>query len=555
MQRILLFWALALVVPLMAQAKVTAWVSHNPVSLGETFELFVEAEGLPDDAEPDVSRLGPFDVLSQSVQSNTTIVNTSVTQSRRWTFTLLPKQAGKMALPPIRVGPEESQAIPLEVRNQPRSGKGEDQVVWLEGELSKEEVYPGEEVDYVVRIFRTVDASNESLSSFNPQNADLERYDQQTAVQVVKGQRVKVTELRYAIFPQQPGELVVPGLRYQGDIPDGRQRDPFDPFKLMRRGGKRIYRELPPQTVKVWERPPEVKGWWLPARDLKITSSWAPDPPTFRVGEPATWTLQLQALGVRPGQLPELQPQLPDGLKSYPEQPQLDTFREPEGVKAYRTQAMALIPSKPGTLTIPEQRVAWWDVQTHQLRETVVPAQTVTVLPGAEDAAPPVPSNRPAVAEPQAALQTEAPVAGAGAENLTLWQVATGALAVGWGLTLLAWWGTRRRRTGAGLEPETENPSEQAAWKRLQEAEEHPPRFRNALREWIASRWPEEPATLETLGRHCPEAREALQALEAACYGMQSNGWDRKALLLQLKRLRESTSSASAAPALPELYA
>ncbi len=552
MRRLLLL--LALLVPLVGQAKVTAWVSHNPVSLGETFQLFVEAEGLPDDAEPDVSQLGPFEVLSQSVQSNTTIVNTSVQQSRRWTFTLLPKQAGKMALPPIQVGPEASSAISLEVRRQPAATRDADPVVWLEGELSKEEVYPGEEVDYVVRIFRTVDASNESLSSFDPPNADLERYDQQTRVQVVNGRRVKVTELRYAIFPQKPGTLEIPELRYQGDIPDGRQRDPFDPFQLMRRGGKRIFRQLEAQQVTVWERPPEVKGWWLPARDLKITSSWAPDPPTFRVGEPATWTLQLQALGVRPGQLPELKPVLPDGLKSYPEQPQLDTFREPEGVKAYRTQAMALIPSKPGTLTIPEQRVAWWDVQTHQLRETVVPAQTVTVLPAAEGEAPPPPVAAPAPLEPQAALQPGPPALGT-SQDLTLWQWATGGLALGWALTLLAWWGTRRGPRTAEHEAETQEVlSQQAAWRRLRDAGEHPQPFRAALREWIAVRWPEEPATLETLERHCPEAREALQALEAACYALQSGGWNRTSLMVQLKRLETARTQSPEEPALPGLY-
>lgn len=546
-----LFWILLLLIPQVAWAKVTAWVDRNPVVLGETFQLYIEAEDLSGEAEPNLSVLQHFDVLGSSVQSNTSIINSSIRQSRRWTYTLLPRKAGKVNIPPVPVGPEQSNPLALEVRDLPTGGKPEDQVVWMEGELSKRLAYPGEEVQLVVRILRTVEAENESLSPFEPTGADVERYDQVTRIEVRNGIRVKVTEFRYSIFPQQPGVLELPELRYQGDVPQGRARDPLDPFQLMRRGGKRIYRQLAFEQVAVQPLPPGESGWWLPARSLKVISSWMPDPPEFRAGEPVTWTLQIQATGVRPSQLPELQPQLPEGLKAYPEQPQFDLLRENDGIHAYRTQAMAVIPSQAGTYVIPEQQIRWWNVVQNQVEKVRIPEQRITVQPAEQPEASLSPAA-PRTEELSAEIQPTPNLERGGSE---WWRWGTWGFATLWILTLGLWFFSLRR-----VVPDTEEgqaPAElREVWRQLRQAcrSQEARQTRRLLGLWVGLYFPELPPTLETLARQAPELRNELQNLEAACYGPQSVAWSGEPLLKKLQGLQLRSPAAPKTP-LPKLYA
>src|SRR5690606_21934349 len=145
-----------------------------------------------------------------------------------------------------------------------------------------------------------------SLSGLDIPNARVEslgppRHFEQT----VNGVRHGVIEMRYAIFPQQSGELDIPSQLFSAT-----GLEPTSSTRLSSRTGKLV--QVRPPSIRLQVRPvpdsstPGVP--WLPATALRLRQTRQPDP---RIGllsaEPPTRTLILEAEGLTASQLPTLQ--------------------------------------------------------------------------------------------------------------------------------------------------------------------------------------------------------------------------------------------------------
>ena len=68
------------------------------------------------DVEPDASALeADFYVGTRSQLSNTTIVNGQISRSRTWTYVMMAKREGDLVIPPVRIGSEQSEPVPIRV--------------------------------------------------------------------------------------------------------------------------------------------------------------------------------------------------------------------------------------------------------------------------------------------------------------------------------------------------------------------------------------------------------------------------------------------------------
>ena len=98
-----------------AQAAVIASVDRSNVELNESFTLKVTVDTAID-VEPDASLLDEdFVVGTRSQLNNTTIVNGQISRSRTWTYVLMAKREGNLTIPPIRIGSEQSEPVPITV--------------------------------------------------------------------------------------------------------------------------------------------------------------------------------------------------------------------------------------------------------------------------------------------------------------------------------------------------------------------------------------------------------------------------------------------------------
>lgn len=441
-RRLLVGWLLALLlVPALAHASdVQATLDRNNVQLGETVTLNLRvANANGGVGMPDLSALNQdFSILGTSQNSSLSVVNGAATSTLTFGVALRPKHVGTLQIPSLSVGGSQTQPLQLQVSApNPSQAAAADRNVFMEAQVEPTHGYVGQQLSYVVRLFYATNISNGALNAPQLDGVEVSQlgddlnYDAERS-----GRSYHVLERRYALIPQHAGKLEIPAASFQGEA-----IDPNDPNSFFG-SSTPISASAPAVSIDVQAAPGDWKSAWLPARQLSLTlDGWPGAQEQVRVGQPLNLTMNLQATGLPFETLPALSLPALDGAKVYPDKPVTGTRQDGPWLVGRRQQSFAIVPERPGTLTIPATTLQWWNVLTDRMEVAQIPAHSVTVLPavGATAAQPSVPS---------AASSSGASVAAAAtAAAPTPWRwIALGSLGL-WLCSLLAWWLWRRRRT------------------------------------------------------------------------------------------------------------
>lgn len=552
--RALTWWCglmlLLLAAPLWA-ATITVTSDRNPVAMGESFRLVFEADGAVDD-DPDFKPLEQaFEIRQQSQGTTMQIVNGKVTQSRQWTVVLMPKRAGRLEVPKISFGKDQSEPLVITV-NEPAAATAAANNSALFIEVSSEpaadskRIYVQSQVIYKARLFRAVNVANARLSEPVISDADavIEKLGDDREFETTRnGRRYVVLERSYAIFPQQRGTVTIAPLTFEGQLVN-RTRGMFDMFDqsgpIRRITSEAITLDVQPIPAGV------VPQQWLPAREVRLVEEWPAGVDLTQsvvAGEPLTWTLTLIADGLTAAQLPTITPEMPTGVKAYPDQARQMIDKKQDRVIGVRQEKIALIPTAAGEYLLPAIEVPWWNTQTGQQAVARLPARTLTVSAAPSTGVAPVPSASVAevsVGENQLVLTQPSP------SQARFWQWVSGLLALGWLLTAVAWLMVRNKREpqmGGAVEAATTQPALSAAKKALQAAchRNDAPAAKVALLAWAAARWPEaRPGSLADLAQRVSETlRGEVEALNRQLYSHRSEkneaGWNGQPLWAAFK--------------------
>lgn len=483
-------------------ADITVHTDRNPAVLQESFQLIFEATGGVDD-DPDFSPLEKdFQVLSTSTSTSMNIVNTQITRTKQWRLTLMPVNAGNLVIPAISFGRDKSPQTSLTVIQAGNAAPGQDSPdIFIDVEAVPVSAYVQSEVIYTVKLYRAVATSNETLSEpdVSQGSAIIELLDADRSHDTfVQGRRYAVFERSYAIYPQVSGNLLIGPARFQGQLSAASpfSLDPFGP------GGRTIVRQSEAIELQVDPVPAAYRdGYWLPAKDVKLTEKWSKNPLDLLPNEPVTRTITLAAQGLTASQLPEMQELLPDGFRQYPDQPELENRKTAEGITGVRQQKNAIIPARPGEYTLPEISLPWWNTETQALEYAVLPERRVQVAAAAPDATIDTPLfPAPAIDTPvqeQAAPETgETSVAPTDASaGISIWQWLTCILAVAW-LATLGY--ILKNRNGSRAEsPPSQTENVRETRKALERAcrDDDPERAKTALLQWAKVRPQGSPAS------------------------------------------------------------
>ncbi len=293
--------------------------------------------------------------------------------------------------------------------------------VFLDAEVDDSEPYVQSRVLLTVRLHSDGSLIDGEIHSPTVEDAVVERIgEDRTYRREIGGHAYQVVERQFAIFPQRSGEIYVPPVVFDGRVREARQsrrRDPFDGFlgssffddfsagfgapsslfdSFLGGGGKPVRMVSAAATLDVKARPAGASGqWWLPARNVELIEDWERDVPVFRVGEPIERSVAIRATGLSGAQLPELDLPEIEGMKQYGEPAVDETAMVGDEVVSVKLQRTALIPTRPGAVTLPAVELAWWDTQTDTARTATLPARSVEVLPGDEELAAPLPAVPP----------------------------------------------------------------------------------------------------------------------------------------------------------------
>jgi hypothetical protein len=436
-----------------------ASLDRSRVGNGETVTLNID---VGDDSlgNPDLSPLSAdFQVLGTSTNHTLSIIN-----GRREAHTILgvalrPKHEGQLTVPALTLGGQATQPLSLTVEATSTSpADASNRPVVLEGKVDPAQGYVGQQFDYTLRLYFAVNLADGQLGDPSAEGAEIRRIGSDANYQTERGgRRFNVVERHYAIIPQHPGKLVVQAPGFQGTAVDPTDMNSF--FGA----GSPVNAVAQPQNIDVRARPADAPdGAWLPARSLKLSLDGFPADGTARVGQPMTLGMRLDATGLPFEALPALSLPKLDGADVYPDKAVTGSSSSGPWITGRRQQGFAVVPTRPGTLHIPETTLHWWNVVTDKPETATLPARDIVVAAG---------NGTPAVAPPASTGTAASPVATPAAGTATVpagtglasWRWIAVGLGALWVLTLLAWaiWARRRERvapTAPSVRPEARRP-------------------------------------------------------------------------------------------------
>lgn len=508
-----------------------ASVDRSSVRENESFNYVLRAEG-DLRGEPDTAPLEKqFEILNQSTSQRIQYVNGQTQQVSEWMFALMPKAAGKFRVPPLHVGNAVSNAVDVDVLPAQEAASDAPADIFMDVSVDPAQAYVQSQVIFTLRLFVGVSIGRATLTA--PQvsggEAIVERLGEDRQYHAMRaGRDFLVRERRYAVFPQQTGKLTIGPATFEAMVIPNRG---FSRLQRLRSDAVDIDVEaaVPP--------PPEYpNAVWLPARELNITERWSEEGKDFTLGVPRTRTLTVKAVGLLETQLPELPIESSDGIRQYPDQPELDRQVTDRGIEAQRVERYAVIAQDSGRVEVAGVELPWFDTSTQRWDVARIPPRSVSVLPGEQPDTSPAPA--PAPAAPAAAAPAPPPPP-------DRWQWVSLFLASGWLLTIALW--LRSRATPATAESRRRAVSaprrgaNRALLRRLRAACERGDAAAAAqlLLEWAALRFElDPPQTLGILAARLPEdAAAEIERLEAHLYGSTRTSWDGKALAAALRRV------------------
>ena len=521
-------------------ANITARLSHNPVSLDESFHLIYEADSSVD-GDPDFGILTKdFEILSSSQSTNMRSVNGSWSLKKSWDLALISKQAGVFTIPAVAFGKDSSPAVRVTVKpstsNNMQGTKGKD-AYFLEVTTDRKTAWVQSEIIYTIRFFTSVNIRRPTLSEPETSDPDaiIEQLGQVASYQkLVNGMPYSVSELRFAVYPQHSGTLTFKPILFEGRLPGARSNSLFDQF--MQPGTiKRIRSKS--ISVKVKPKPANIAASeWLPAENLSIEEEWSEDITQLRTGEPVTRTLTIKAEGQTAEQLNDVEFAEITGLKQYPDKAVTENQPKRDGITGVKQIKVAMIPSQEGKFVIPEISIPWWNTRTGKqeharLPETVIEATGIAStarIPPIEMLAPQVQSDvQPGGSATQTTAASDEAIIEPG-----YWPWISLALAVGWITTTLLFFSNNRshKATKKPATPPPILPLQNAVDKACSKGDAI--KTKDALLEWAAARWPDHSITsLADIANASPaELSTQITALNSALYSPHAGNWEPKAL-------------------------
>ena len=204
-----------------AWAAVQLQLDRDRVMVGETVTLTFVSDDARQGFDADLSALQEdFEILDNRTERQMSIVNGKQTTINRLLLTVEPKHDGDIQIPSFRFGNTSTKPVMLRVDPAPELAPGELPPVFIEVELTPGEgpYYVHAQFGLVMRLFYLQSLTEAAISQPSPAPASV-RLLQETPYNAERGgQRYKVMERHYAIFPERSGELVIPSIRLTGRL-------------------------------------------------------------------------------------------------------------------------------------------------------------------------------------------------------------------------------------------------------------------------------------------------------------------------------------------------
>jgi len=574
-----------------SEAGVRASLDRNTISATDTVTLTIESDSQQSNLQPDLSPLKKdFEVLGTSTSTQVSIFNGQRTDKNLWQVQLQPRHSGRLRIPPLTLGGQQTAPVVLNVSKEPQQTTAEiRQHVFIETEIksTSKHIYVQQQIPYTVRLYYDESLQQGELDAPKPKDAVVEQLGKDKRYSDFRnGRQYNVIERHYVISPEKSGALQIPPASFHGRIALPRQSEPSrganslmeqffnnssfanDPFfrggmlpghafggSPFNNPGKSITVHSRAFNLKIKPRPLTASNNWLPAEKVSLTDSWSKNPPQFKVGEPVTRTITIRTQGLAGSQIPKLAVAAPPHTRLYPETPKQESRTDGNTIYGTRTQTLTYIANASGTLKVPAVTLKWWDTRHNRAASTTLPAWQFKVQPGAVGSAaiPPTakPSPRPVLQQSPTKKSTATNKTVHADKNLGLtiakrlrenWPRLLAVSALFLALILLMIFLARRAKqkniTDAARQrpqatPHRTKPDQKAILQALQKAcaanDQHA--AASALLKLAQAYWPDDPPrNLDALAMRVDKGQVQLRELDRSLYAADTQDWNGAAL-------------------------
>ena len=175
----------------------------------------------------------------------------------------------------------------------------------------------------------------------------------------------------FSIYAQRPGTIHIPPIPIRFESNAGYGKPTI---------ARRVTAEEVSFTAK---NPPgaEELGTVIATADLEVAADWQPEPKTPKVGDAFTLTVTVTASDVPGMVLPPLRFGPINGVAAYPKEPVVNDQTVRGELTGRRTDTVTFICERPGTVTIPDRALSWFDLTSEQLKTERIGGRTFEVAP------------------------------------------------------------------------------------------------------------------------------------------------------------------------------
>lgn len=367
-----------LIISTQAYSAVTSQVDRASLQQGETLLLILNVTDT-DFGSIDLTPLKEnFEVLDRNHRSNTEVIAGRIKNTIELLITLAPKSIGALEIPRLTVSGEQTKPI-LIVVSPAEQVLAVDGGIELHSIISDETLLAYQPLTYQVKVLHGQQIFDSTFlepkvkrgkASIQIQGEPREYREQ------VQGKEILIVEQSWVIVPQQSGPLEIESAKLSAAIRKKQMQLPASgDGEIM----QRIYLKGDDYHFDIGSIPKTYSGSsWITASKITLNASLSND--EWKVAEPLTRTITLNAIDSTAKQISELQ--LPDaiGLKQYSSKPVFKTDFKDGRVEVQMTVDVTLIPSRVGEVALPEIRLPWWNTQTNQEEVTILPGQRFHVV-------------------------------------------------------------------------------------------------------------------------------------------------------------------------------
>lgn len=358
-----------------AAAPVKAEVDRRELSLGQSLRLTVTIQG--GSGQVDLSGLSDFKVIQQGQSQRIQMGSTGVHKERVYAYTLIPKQKGELQIPrlPVSINGKTHHTRPIDIHvlargaSRVRPKPGSEKPVFVRARVSNASPYVGEQLVYTFQLFYRQPLDDIRFGQPDFSGFIAEQIGEDRGFQTrISGRPYQGIERHYLLMPVASGAREIAPATLRCNLVQSRQRgrgsffDDFfpDPFS---RNTRPVSLSTQPIAVTVQSLPPYTGDVPFSGLVGRFELSARIDKQQLKVGESATLSLILKGRGNLQDLAP-LQPAIPEHFKSYADTTDENIQLDQKGYHGQRTFRYALVPTRPGSFTLPGVALAYFDPES-----------------------------------------------------------------------------------------------------------------------------------------------------------------------------------------------